>query len=136
MSHAKLEELSNRLSEREATIFDALEGANIGIWEWNTETNSLFWDHRMMVLYDISPDEFHGTYDDWRNAVHSDDIGAAEESLNRCVETGSPYIYSFRVKLKDGGWRQIVGRGKRITDRHGKMRFVSGVCYEPGNGIA
>jgi len=58
----ELQELSERLEL-------AIQSAQIGIWEFDFSSNCLLWDERMLDIYGVSPEEFHGTSEDWSSRV-------------------------------------------------------------------
>ena len=54
-----------------AERFDlALSVANDGMYDWNVQTNDIFFDERYYTMAGYEPYEFPGTFDEWVARVH------------------------------------------------------------------
>jgi diguanylate cyclase (GGDEF)-like protein/PAS domain S-box-containing protein len=113
----QLEALSQRLAL-------ALEASDIGVWEYEPSTGTLIWDRRMVELYGASASKAGYTYDDWRSAVHPDDIQSAEKLIVRAVNEEVPYITQFRVVAPSGEVRHIRAHGAAYRTSGGVQRVV------------
>jgi PAS domain S-box-containing protein len=91
----------------------ALEGSNDGIWDWNVLTDKVFFSSRWKEMIGYGPDELEGNLGEWEKRVHTDDLPAVMETLQRHFngET-SQYITEHRIRCKDGSWKWITDRGK------------------------
>ncbi|MCK3779206.1 EAL domain-containing protein [Ensifer sesbaniae] len=120
-SKAQLQELSHRLKI-------ALDSSQIGIWELDIVSGKLLWDDRMRELYGCVGSTSE-TYEDWRSALHSDDLQRAEAEFAEALETGNAYNSEFRICLADGSLRHIRAIGSAYTGADG-MRKVVGVNWD------
>ncbi len=77
----QLQELSHRLKI-------ALDASQIGIWELDISSGKLLWDERMKELYGLHGD-VREVYEDWRDALHPDDLQRAEEEFSDALLHGS-----------------------------------------------
>lgn len=102
----------------------ALETSKIGVWEFDISANRLIWDERMKDLYGVSPEKAVATYDDWKNALHPDDLGEAQRAFAEAIETGSEYRSEFRVVAQDGTVRHIRAIGTTYMDSRGSKKIV------------
>lgn len=98
----------------------ATSGGRIGVWEFDTESEDLSWDETTFELYGLDPADFKGTYLDWRQCVHPDDVDAAEEALQRSVEAQGAFEAEFRVLHPKRGVRHIVGRASIVPQPDGR----------------
>jgi PAS domain S-box-containing protein len=91
----------------------AIEGSNDGIWDWNVLTDKVFFSSRWKEMIGYGPDELEGNLGEWEKRVHTDDLPAVMETLQRHFngET-SQYITEHRIRCKDGSWKWITDRGK------------------------
>ncbi len=80
----------------------ATESARIGIWEYDLQENTLFWDERMYALYGIRPEEFSGAYEAWERGVHPQDLPAARAELEDAIAGKKEFHTQFRVVWPDG----------------------------------
>lgn len=119
----ELETRETALRESEERLALALEATNDGMWDFNVATGDAVFSPRYYTLLGYLPYEFPQTYDAWKNLVHPDDIGAAEAEINAHPVGGDGYAVEFRMRAKNGDWRQILSRGK-VVDRHDDGRPI------------
>jgi diguanylate cyclase (GGDEF)-like protein len=113
----QLETLSQRLEL-------ALEASGVGVWEYEPSTNTLIWDRRMCELYDAPLDKTVCEYADWRDALHPDDLEAAEIQLSNAIRDETRYITEFRVVSGSGEIRHIRAHGAAFRTASGVKRVV------------
>ncbi|MBB4066809.1 bifunctional diguanylate cyclase/phosphodiesterase [Gellertiella hungarica] len=116
-SEEQLETLSQRLGL-------ALKASEIGVWEYMPATDTLIWDQRMRELYGVDPSKPICEYDDWRSALHPDDLADAEATFARCLEKEAPYNTDFRVIDANGAIRYIRAHGGVFRNSNGVVRMI------------
>nr|WP_235007218.1 PAS domain-containing protein [Haloarcula mannanilytica] len=91
----------------------AVEGAGLGVWDWNPKTNDVTFDERWTGMLGYSTDELEPHYETWADLVHPDDIERAEQALGQ-LKSGETdrYHCEFRMRTKDGDWKWIRDIGK------------------------
>ncbi|MCX8996969.1 EAL domain-containing protein [Rhizobiaceae bacterium BDR2-2] len=97
-----------RLSQR---LGMALSASSIGVWELDTTDGSLEWDDKLRELFSAPPGRGRFDYDDWRRAVHPDDLEETERQLRTAIETGRNFSGQFRIVRPDGEIRHIRAMG-------------------------
>ncbi|WP_051903721.1 bifunctional diguanylate cyclase/phosphodiesterase [Neorhizobium vignae] len=112
----QLETLSQRLEL-------ALQASGVGVWEYEPSTDTLIWDQRMCELYD-APDRDVREYVDWRDALHPDDMEAAEACFRKTLEDETSYRTEFRVVSRNGEIRHIRAHGATYRTAAGVKRVV------------
>ena len=113
---AEMARLSGRLEM-------ALSASSIGVWELDTVAGSLEWDARLRDIFSVASDRSEFSYEDWRRAVHPDDVGEAERLLRRTIEIGEVLNTQFRIVRPDGEIRHIRAIGN-IYDTVNGLRVV------------
>lgn len=121
---AALQDREDRLEAVSQRLQLALDASRVGVWEYDTETGSLTWDARMRALYDVAEVKPVYGYEDWRSAVHADDIEEAERHLKESIDTDMPYLAAFRVVRRDGTIRHIRAHGVIYRAASGAKRVV------------
>ncbi|NEQ43548.1 MAG: PAS domain S-box protein [Leptolyngbya sp. SIOISBB] len=116
-SEVELQRLSDRLEL-------ALASAEIGIWEWNFQTEELSWDDRMLAIYGVRRETFRGTFQDWADRVHPDDFAQASLDLS---DSNDHFVNEFRIIRPDGAIRHIFSAALRQRDEEGQPTRVVGV---------
>ncbi len=91
----------------------ALEGANIGTWDWNITTGEVSFNKQWaeMLGYDLG--EIEPQLTSWKKLVHPDDFPHVWDVLNLHFENKTPlYESEHRLRTKDGTWKWIFDAGK------------------------
>ena len=126
----KSAETALRLSE-ECWQF-ALEGSQDGVWDWEPDTNRIYFSARWKNMLGYDEGEIENSYAGWNVLVHPDDLGDVEDALRAYLEgRSSRYESRYRMRAKSGEYRWILGRGKIIT-RHpdGRPKRVVGTISD------
>ncbi|MEI7501053.1 MAG: PAS domain S-box protein [Bacteroidota bacterium] len=115
-----------RLSEQRWQF--AIEGADDGLWDWNAQTDEVFFSHRWKEMLGYNDDEIGNALDEWSKRLHPDDSKQCYNDLNRHFEHKTPsYKNEHRVLCKDGTYKWILDRGKVIEwNNDGKPLRVIG----------
>ncbi|ELY46262.1 PAS domain S-box protein, partial [Natronorubrum sulfidifaciens] len=112
------------LRETKRRLELALEGTNTGIWELNVETNDLDWNETLQRIVGLEPGEFEGTYEEFIERVHPEDVPRIEAALERAIENDELYRDGFRIRHENGEWIWVGGRGRLVVDDDGTRRMV------------
>ncbi|MES9852959.1 MAG: bifunctional diguanylate cyclase/phosphodiesterase [Candidatus Thiodiazotropha sp. L084R] len=78
----KIRESEERLKHSEERLSLAIQGTNEGIWDWNLETDEIYYSPRWKEILGYRDDELHNNLDTWKNLVHPDD---KKRVLNKIV---------------------------------------------------
>ncbi|MDD1761517.1 MAG: PAS domain S-box protein [Methanothrix sp.] len=113
-----LEERDNllkKLSESEARWQFALEGSGDGVWDWNIDTNNVFFSHQWKAMLGYEDQEIEDNIEEWSRRVHPDDLEKCYREIDRHFRGEVPvYHCEHRVLCKDGTYKWILDRGKVI----------------------
>ena len=108
----------------------ATNAGAIGIWDWYVTENRLVWDERMYRLHGVDAAHFTGTYEDWRNAVHPEDLEHCERDLRQVLAGEKDLNIEYRVIWPDGSLHFLVGTASVERDASGKPMRMTGVNYD------
>jgi len=106
----------------------AIEGADLGTWDWNVITGEVKVNDRWSEMLGYKPTELKPSFNMWKNLVHPEDydevISAITEHLTN--ETLG-YEKEYRLRHKSGEWIWVLDKGRVIdyTD-DGKAHRVCG----------
>jgi PAS domain S-box-containing protein len=115
------------LTESEQRWRFALEGSNLGLWDWNMETDQVYYSTSYKQLYGFTDDELENHLDAWARQVHPDDRALIDGAIEAHVKSNIPfYEATYRVKDKQGFYRWILARGMLVSrDKEGKpLRMI------------
>ncbi len=104
----------------------ATKAAKLGIWDADLRTGKLVWDDRMFEIYQIEPDQFQGTKEEWVSKIHPEDSQKASEAVREGIRTGEPFESSFRIILPDASIRYVRENGKVQCDHEGQPYRIVG----------
>ncbi|MDQ2071256.1 PAS domain S-box protein [Haloarcula sp. NS06] len=91
----------------------ALDGAELGVWDWKIKTDEVTFDERWADMLGYSLDELDPTVDTWDELIHPEDLERTYEALNAHLD-GETEIYEcdHRLKTATGDYRWIRDIGK------------------------
>jgi PAS domain S-box-containing protein len=94
----------------------ALEGGEHGVWEWNVQTDEMFYSRQWKSTLGYAEEEISNTLDEWKSRVHPEDLPRVMQRIERHFNGETPiYVAEHRVLHKDGHYVWILDRGKIIT---------------------
>ncbi|HQT29896.1 MAG TPA: EAL domain-containing protein [Thiobacillus sp.] len=103
------------LRESEARWQFALNGAGDGMWDWNTQTNEVFFSSRWKAMLGYVDADIGTAVIERDSRVHPEDTPQFYADIERHMngETAS-YVNEHRMRCKDGNYRWILDRGQVI----------------------
>jgi PAS domain S-box-containing protein len=129
-------ELEKRVKERtlaltvsEERLRMAALSADIGIWDWDLESNKVSWDKLMFSIYGI-PESGNSfiRYEDWKSHVHPDDVEKQESLLLQIIEKQGHQQREFRIiRDSDHAIRIIRASDAAIIGEDGKTIRIVGI---------
>jgi PAS domain S-box-containing protein len=127
---ARIGESNTALMASEERLRLALEGSQMGTWDWNLVTDRVTWDDHMYPLFRRTKDEFDGTMKSVMGVIHPDDRDNLRRVLRQAAEEKRDLDIAFRVLDADGTVRHMASRGRVFFDRDGKPVRMSGVSMD------
>ncbi|XDD47151.1 PAS domain-containing protein [Leptospira sp. WS39.C2] len=109
----KITEEALRESERRWQF--ALEGSGDGIWDWNAESDQVYFSKQWKAMLGYSESEIGSDISEWEKRVHPEDLNPCLQALEKHYrgET-NVYVSEHRMLCKDGSYKWILDRGKVI----------------------
>jgi PAS domain S-box-containing protein len=119
------------LREREERYDLAISGTNDGIWDWDLQTNSVYYSPAWMRILGYADQPLPHTLESWSERVHSDDLDLAFTDIQQHLEGQTPlYQNIHRLKHRDGHYRWIEAKGKCIKEVQGKPYRLVGTITD------
>ena len=105
--------------ERYALVIEASEQ---GIWDWNVETDEVFYSEQWKKQIGYDDNELKNEFDTWIEHLHPDEkeycLNAVNSYLNHPIEH---FMLDFRFRHKDGTYRWIHNKAASIKNDEGKV---------------
>jgi len=108
ITERKLANEAVRQSERR--LKNAEQLANLGHWQFDLKTNSLFWSNQTYNIFDLDPKKFKVTYENFLEKVHPDDRDYVNKVYTESVNNKKKYNITHRIKLEDGTEKYVEER--------------------------
>lgn len=125
ITQQKQTEAALRASEERWQL--ALRGSNDGIWDWNVQTNEVFFSSRWKTMLGYEEHEISNHLDEWAKRVHPNDLAWVTQAIQDHFAQKTPfYITEHRVLCKDGTYKWILARGLAIWDEAGNVLRMAG----------
>ncbi|CCH48308.1 PAS domain S-box protein [Pseudodesulfovibrio piezophilus] len=104
-----------------------VQGANDGIWDWNLESNYVYYSPRYKAILGYEDHEFSNTAESWTDHVHPDDLAHTIAANKECIEgKKDKFEVEYRMRHKDGTYRWIHGRGTSTRNEQGDIYRLAG----------
>jgi PAS domain S-box-containing protein len=128
-AHSELERRIAELKESQKALVEAQAVARVGSWEWDALTDKIVGSQEFYRLFAVAPEEItrYSQFVEW---LHPDDRERVEQDVAKALHLERPYDTDYRVKLRDGGWRDINARGHVFLDDGGKPVRMVGTCLD------
>ncbi len=116
------------LRESEERWQFAHEGPGDGVWDWNAQTNKVFFSHQWKAMLGYDDNEIGNELSEWEKRVHPEDLDYVHNEINKHFNGEIPiYQSEHRMMCKDGTYKWILDRGKVISrSEEGKPLRVIG----------
>ncbi len=99
---SELENVNLQLKASEERLTQAVDVAQIGIWDCNLLTGKITWAYHTAQIFGMRPDEFDGSYEAFEKCIHPDDREAITLAWNKSVANGCAFNKEFRLLHSDG----------------------------------
>ena len=109
ISERKRTEETLRLTQERLEF--ALNGANLGSWDWNITTGQVISNARCAEMRGFRPEELTPSADAYFASIHPDDLTAFQEALSVCIAAGSEFECEYRARTKAGDWVWVLSQG-------------------------
>lgn len=102
----------------------ALEGSKDGVWDWNIETNIVYFSPQWKAMLGYGEDELNDELDEWKKRVHPDDLDKCLSDIGDHLNgVTDAYTNIHRLLCKDNSYKWVLDRGM-ITERKGDGKPV------------
>ncbi len=108
--------MEQQLSRNEERLNLAVDGASLGIWDWDIETGEIDFNDHWADMLGYRPDEIEPSFDRWKQLLHPDEYSAVMRQLHDHLEGRAPiYQLEHRLRHKTGAWIWVQDSGKIIS---------------------
>jgi PAS domain S-box-containing protein len=126
ITESKKAEEALRQSEERFNL--AVKAAQEGIWDWNMETNEVWYSPRYKEMLGYSEGEIENHVSAWLRLLHPDDKERSLQLVDEVMRGERNYELEFRLRHKDGHYLNILSRGYPVRrESDGKIVRIVGI---------
>ena len=112
--------IEQELEQTRLSLQSAVKAANIGLWDWDLDSNEAYlspeWKHQL----GYEDDEIANRHEEWEKRVHPDDRERTLAIVKASLDTPYPaFEVEYRLRHKDGSYRWILSRASLLFDPDG-----------------
>ena len=128
----EIEQKNKELTDSKTYLDLALDGANLGIWDWFLENDTVWFDHRWAKMLGIEYEGMEMQLSTWKSRVHPSDLESCFDGIEKCLRGETPYFETvYRMMHTDGKWRYIFARARvSERDRNAKAVRLTGTHFD------
>lgn len=118
-------EWEDRLQHSEASLRLALDTAEIGTWDMDTQNRSLFWSERCLIILGLNPNTIP-SYSTFLSLIHPEDKGEVDKKVSHLLEHQNTDTFEeeFRIFTADTKEMKWVRAKGKISNINNAPRFI------------
>jgi len=121
--HTELAAVNQMAENRTASLYIseerfslAMRGANDGLWDWNLETDEVYYSPRWKSMLGYGEDELDNVLKTWASLVHPDDRDIVLEKVQDYMAgRADSFEVEMRMQHKDGHEVHVLSRAFLVT---------------------
>jgi len=105
----------------------AVKGSNDGLWDWNLETNEVFFSNRWKEMLGYAEAEIPNLFQEWKQRLHPDDSDRILTTFRQYFAGQlSTYEQEYRLQHRNGNYIWVLCRGILVRDVWNKPYRMAG----------
>jgi len=110
----------DNLKEAEKRFSLALEGAEMGLWDWDMINNKVYFSKLWKSMLGYDENEIENSFEGWKKLWHEDDVQKIEKAIKDYLNGKTEkYEIIHRLKTKNNSWKWILTRGSLLRQKDG-----------------
>lgn len=107
----------------------AQQEVKIGSWEWNTQTNEIFWSEEMYTIFELDPEDGPDV-DKLRHMIFDEDRPIFDQSMRDHLGGRIVRRTEYRIRTQAGNIKYIAATGRAIFDENQKPKNLFGTAQD------
>ena len=123
---AKRTKVEDELKDVSIRQKEAVKAANVGLWDWNLQTNKIHFSKEWKNQIGYTDTEISDDSTEWERRVHPEDLPPTLDAINKSIlEKNQNHYVEFRFRHKNGSYLWIMAQGSVFEDETGEpVRIV------------
>ena len=103
----------------------AAEGANDGLWEWDSRSQEFYCSNRWRAMLGLPPRDGTGSVSEWFDRIHDDDRPTLKAALEAHRSgTDDHFQHTHRIRREDGSYGRFLCRGIAVRGPGRALRIA------------
>lgn len=99
---------------------EAVKAANVGLWDWNLQTNKAQFAKEWMNQVGYADAEISDTITEWESRIHPENVQLILDATNKSIQERNQYHHvEYRFKHKNGSYLWIMSQRSVFEDESG-----------------
>jgi PAS domain S-box-containing protein len=124
----KLQEQNEKLYQARIELSEDIAG--IGYWEFDPNTQEVFWSNKIYDIHGVTKDSYTPTIDTALSFYHPDDVELVRSELKRFSLEKTSYNIKARIIKSDGEVRNVYSRGRQTYNEKMQIQKIVGVFQD------
>lgn len=103
--------MEDELRARNVQLQEAQSVANLGSWEWDVRSNTIWWSDQLRRIFGVD-EHYQPKLESVLEAVHPEERAKIAEATRISLENGQVYDKPYRIVRPDGTVRIVVTSGR------------------------
>lgn len=116
--------------EAQRALDEAQNLARLGSWEMVVGTGEITFSDELYRILGSEPGAFVPTAEKIMEMVHPDDVARLEAVRDSALSDGAEYALEYRIVRPDGRVREVLSRGRPVTNADGVVVRMTGVLQD------
>ncbi len=104
----------------------AISGSNDGIWDWNSQSDEIYFSSRFEELLGYAAGGMRETTASFVRRIHPADRKTVIARLRQHLDRGDAFDLEFRLRTHEGDYRWFRGRGRSVRGAQGEPQRMAG----------
>lgn len=118
-------------TENQERLKLATSAGVIGIWDWNLNTDQLYWNNIMFMLFGINTPDFKPDLQKWIKTIHPEDQKKIIDPIYNALKNGvAMFDTDYRVVWPDESIHYLQTQATITREPNGKAIRILGVTYD------
>jgi PAS domain S-box-containing protein len=131
-AESALRDSEKHLREREEQLRLATEAADVGLWDVDLVSGTLYWPARVKAMFGISPD-VAVSMADFYAGLHPEDLDRTKEAFEAALDPSRRALYDVEYRTigkEDRRIRWVAAKGRGVFDEKGDCTRVIGTAID------
>ncbi|MGE0474152.1 MAG: PAS domain-containing protein [Nitrospirales bacterium] len=128
--HQEQKRTQTLLSESEQRLRLALQGGDMGIWDWDIVSDRVIWSEEVARLFGVTDGPLPHTFKEFLPLVYPEDRNMVAQAVRLTLGDNAPFVLDHRILCPSGEIRWLSCKGQVIRNHQGQAQRMLGTVQD------